>query len=347
MIIEIKKEVFNERDFKGLNFFLQLCTYRDRYKIFTEIDNDLINSNGFKRLDYDDQLLLKENYNSFITNQTIQSNIIPSSDYFVTTEITEEKEYFTIDEAIRYFIQPLSIILENSKNDAYFINAIFQNYSNDDRIQRYLSNNWIQFENAGGCDNIVNFVEGKKQSFNSLHKIDKSKYLRCFVLMDSDKLHPLEELKENKLKTVRELNSNNIDMHILTKRSIENYVPIEAILSLGNRYKNWVDLYNGLSNLQKDYFSIEKGLCGLDGNQQPKKTREQINQDTNSLFDNIITEPFIENGLINGLKHQGYGNFKENFPKLFELVVVNKDALDARVNSNEFEEIIQKISRLL
>lgn len=236
MRIEIKKEVFKERDFKGLNFFLQLCTYRNRYQIFTEIDNDLINSIGFRRLDYDDKLLLEENYNSFITNQTIGSDTISFSDYFVTTEIKEEKEHFTIDEAIRYFIQPLSIILENSKNDAYFINAIFQNYTDDDRIQNYLNNNWIQFENAGGCDNIVNFIEGKKQSFNSLPKTDKSKYLRCFVLMDSDKLHPLEELKENKLKTVTQLNIDNVPMHILEKRSIENYVPIEAISSLDVRY---------------------------------------------------------------------------------------------------------------
>lgn len=347
MIIEIKKEVFNERDFKGLNFFLQLCTYRNRYKIFIEIDNDLISSNGFKRLDHDDQLLLEENYNSFVTNQTIQSNIIPSSDYFVTTEIKEDKEYFTIDEAIRYFIQPLSIILENSKNDAYFINAIFKNYTYDDRIQTYLNNNWIQFENAGGCDNIVNFVEGKKQSFNSLPKTDKSKYLRCFVLMDSDKLHPLEDLKENKLKTIRELDNNNIAKHILVKRSIENYVPVEAILSLGNRYEEWVASFEGLSDIQKDYFSIEKGLCGLDKNQQPKKTREEINQDTNNLFDNIMNEPFIENKLLNGLKHNGYGGFKENFPKLFELPIVNKTILDRRVNSTEFDDIIGKINNLI
>ena len=347
MVIEIDKDVFKGNDFKGLNFFLQLCTYKNRYEVYTEINEEFLNSKEFKRLDFDDQSLLQDNYNGFITNQSIQSDLFLSSKYFVTTEISEDHYQFTIDEAIRYFIQPLSLILENSKNDAYFINTIFKHYTDNQRIQNYLNNNWIQFENAGGCDNIINFIEGKKQSFNSLPKTDKSKYLRCFILIDSDKLYPLEQLKESKLKTVRQLESDSIPMHILEKRSIENYVPIEAISSLGDNYSTWIDLYKVLSNQQKDYFSIEKGLCGLDKNQQPKKTKEQINQDTNNLFQNIMVEPFTENKLINGLKHQGYGSFKENFPKLFESPLINKDILDKRVNSDEFEKIIEKINRLL
>lgn len=347
MVIEIDKNVFGERDFKALNFFLQLCTYKSRYQVFAEINQELLNSNGYKRLDYDDQLLLQDNYNGFATNQLIESDVFLSSNYIITTEISEEKNRFTIDEGIRFFIQPLSILLENSKNDAYFMNAIFEHFSVDTRIQNHLNNNWIQFENAGGCDNIINFIEGKKQSFNALPKTDKNKYLRCFVLMDSDKLHPSEKLKDNKLKTLKYLVNNNINSHILRKRSIENYVPIEAILSLGNSFNAWVDFYKVLSNHQKDYFSIEKGLCGLDKNQQPKKTREQINQDTNNLFENEMTEPFNDYRLVNGLKHQGYGNFKETFPKLFDLPIINKTVLKERAGSDELKKIIKKINKLL
>jgi hypothetical protein len=347
MVIEINQNVFKERDFKSLNFFIQLCTYKNRYEVYADINEELLNSNGYKRLDYDDQLLLQDNYNCFATNQLIESDIFLSSNYIITTEVSEEKNKFTIEEGIRFFMQPLSIILENSKNDAYFMNAVFNHFSTGTRIQNHIDNNWIQFENAGGCDNILNFIEGKKQSFNSLPKTDKSKYLRCFVLMDSDKLHPLEELRENKLKTVRQLKIDSIAIHVLEKRSIENYVPIEAILNLGIIYKEWTDFYNLLSNLQKDYFSIEKGLCSLDKNQQPKKTREQINVDTNNLYEDIMTEPLIENKYINGLKHLGYGSFKENFPKLFELPIINKDSLKNRANSEELEEIIQKINDLL
>jgi hypothetical protein len=348
MVIEIEKNIFKERDFKGLNFFIQLCTYKDRYQVYTEIDEDLLSSSGFKRLDYDDQYLLENNYNSFTTNQTIQSDIFLSlNKYIITTEIKEEGNRFTIDEAIRFFIQPLSIILENSKNDAYFINAILKHFATDTRIQNHIKNNWIQFENAGGCDNIINFIEGKKQSFNSLPKTDKSKYLKCFVLIDSDKLHPTERLKENKLKTLRHLVNNNIARHILRKRSIENYMPLEAIMSIGDRYSSWINLYDGLTSVQRDYFSIENGLCGLDKHQNPKKTNEQINQETNNLFDNILIEPIIGDNLISGLKHQGYGSFKENFPKLFELPIIDKHSLEQRANSDELESIVQKINNLL
>ena len=347
MVINLEKGVFKERDFKGLNFFIQLCTYNNRYEIYTEIDEVLKNSKEFKRLDYDDQCSLENNYNSLITNQLIGSDVFLKPKYVITTEIKEEENYFTINEAIRYFIQPVSIILENSKNDGYFVNAIFKYFATDTRIQNNLNNNWIQFENAGGCTNIINFIEGKMQSFNSLPKTDKSKYLRCFVLMDSDKLHPTDKLKSNKLKTLKELVKNNIPRHILRKRSIENYVPIKEIASLRNNYPLWIDSYNNLSNQQKDYFSIEKGLCGFDENHQPKKTKVQINLDTNNLFDEIMIEPIINLILVNGLKYQGYGSFKGNFPKLFELPILNKDFLKERANSDELENIITKINKLL
>lgn len=347
MVIEIDREVFKERNFKGLNFFLQLCTYENRYEVYTEIDKELLKSDGFNRLDYDDQAFLKNNYNSFITNQSINTDIFLMSNYYVTVDVTEDRNKFTIDEALRYFIQPISIILENSKNDAYFINAIFNNFGSDSNILNYLKHNWIQFENAGGCDNIINFVEGKKQSFNSLPKTDKSKYLRCFVLMDSDKLYRTEKLSPSKLKTLRFLVNNNISRHILRKRSLENYVVSEAIATIGNPYILWCTAFNALSDEQKDYYSVEKGLCGFDGEQNPKKSQEQINEETNNLFDNILQVPINNNILISGLKHQGYGKFKENFPKLFEHNFTNRQTLKARANSNELEKIFEKICKLI
>lgn len=349
MVINIEKKIFKERDFKSLNFFIQLCTYKNRYKVYTELDEDLKNSKEFRRLDYEDQSLLEENYNNLAQVQLIESDVFLKSKYIVTTDIKQEKNVFTIDEAIRYFIQPISIILENSKNDACFVNAIFKHFAIDNRIQNYMNNNWIQFENAGGCDGVKNFIEGKKQSFNSLPKTDKSFYLRAFVLIDSDKLHVHESLKQNKKSILKYLVQNSVSRHILRKRSIENYVPREAIQTLKNNsnYSTWIDTFLALSDEQKDFFSIEKGLCGLDENQQPKKSKEQINLETNSLYNNVLLEPLIDNNLINGIKHQGYGKFKENFPKLFDLPIVSKDNLEERVGSKELQNIINKINKLL
>ena len=349
MVIEIEKEVFKGRDFKALNFFLQLCTYKNRYIVYTEIDEELLNSKFFKRLDYDDQSSLIEYYDNLIRNQTSISDIFLKSKYKICSTFTESKNIFTIDEAIRYFIQPLSVVLENSKNDACFMNTIFKHFADDTKIKTHLENNWIQFENAGGCDNIKNFLEGKKQSFNSLPKSDKSKYLRCFVLMDSDKLHPTQPLEVNKKSTLQFLVDNSISRHILRKRSIENYVPIEAIetLKTNANYSPWVDAYKSLSETQKDYFSVENGLSDLDKNQQFKKTKNQINLETNNLYDNILVEPLSNVTLMLGIKHKGYGKFKNNFPKLFENDVVTKENLSARIGNDELERIISKINQLL
>ncbi|MDI9308794.1 MAG: hypothetical protein QM535_01165 [Limnohabitans sp.] len=349
MVIEIEKEVFENRDFKGLNFFLQLCTYKDRYRVYTEIDNELLNSKFFKRLDYDDQSSLIEYYDNLVRNQDSNSDIFLKSKYKVTSTFVEHQNVFTIDEAIRYFIQPLSIILENSKNDAYFINTIFKHFANDSKILTYLENNWIQFENAGGCDNIKNFIEGKKQSFNALPKSDKSKYLRCFVLMDSDKLHPIQPLKGNKKIILRFLIDNSISRHILRKRSIENYVPVEAIetLKTNSNYTCWIDAYRSLSEPQKDFFSIENGLSDLDEKQQFKKTKEQINLETNNLYDNIFVEPLLDVTLMTGIKQKGFGKFKNNFPILFKNNAVTKLNLEERAGNDELERIVHKIEHLL
>jgi hypothetical protein len=349
MVIEIEKEVFENRDFKGLNFFLQLCTYKDRYRVYTEIDNALLNSKFFKRLDYDDQSSLIEYYDNLIRNQTSTSDVFLSFKYKISSAVSEIKDVFTIDEAIRYFIQPLSIVLENSKNDAYFINAIFKHFTDNTRIKTYLENNWIQFENAGGCDNIKNFIEGKKQSFNALHKSDKSKYLRCFVLMDSDKLHPIQPLKNNKKSTLRFLVTNSVSRHILRKRSIENYIPIEAIetLKTNSNYTSWIEAYKSLEEPQKDFFSIENGLSDLDEFQQFKKTKEQINLETNNLYDKILVEPLSDLTLMTGIKQKGFGKFKNNFPKLFENKQVTKENLSSRAGNDELERIVQKIVHLL
>jgi hypothetical protein len=346
MVIEIEQEVFESRDFKGLNFFLQMCTYKDRYVVYTEIDDVLLNSKFFKRLDYDDQSSLIEYYDNLVRNQNSNSDIFLSMNYKISSTFSDNKNIFTIDEAIRYFIQPLSIVLENSKNDACFMNTIFKHFADDSKIKIYLENNWIQFENAGGCDNMKNFLEGKKQSFNSLPKSDKSKYLRCFVLIDSDKLHPTQPLKENKTSILQFLNSNSIPMHILRKRSIENYVPIEAIetLKTNPNYTLWIDAYKNLEECQKDYFSIENGL---DKKNPSVKDKKQINAETDNLFENILVEPLSNCVLMKGIKSKGYGNFKENFPKLFENNVVTKENLSTRAGNDELERIVSKINQLL
>jgi len=342
MRIKIENQVFEDTDFKSLNFFIQLCTFENRYNLFIDITKELESSYTYKRIDFDDRKEIEEQFNSYYQNSIENSSI----NYNIVNEESEEKTKFTLNEAIRFFIQPISIILENSKNDAYFLNSVFKFFDEDNRILNYIQKGWIQFENAGGCDNIQNFIEGKLQSFNSLPKQNKSNYLRCFVIMDSDKLYSTQPLKDNKTSTLRFLVTNSVPRHILQKRSIENYVPIEAIETLKSNvnYTSWIEAYNSLSEHQKDYYSIENGL---DKKNPSVKDKNQINTETDNLFEDILVEPLSNCTLMNGIKSKGYGDFKTNFPKLFENNIVTKENLSLRAGNDELERIVQKIVHLL
>lgn len=342
MRIKIENQVFEKNDFKSLNFLIQLCTFENRYNLFVDITKELKSTYTYERLDIDDRKEIEEQFNSYYQNSIDNSNI----NYFIVDEELEEKNKFTLNEAIRFFIQPISIILENSKNDAHFLNAIFKYFDENNRILNYIQKGWIQFENAGGCGNIQNFIEGKLQSFNSLPKQNKSSYLKCFVIMDSDKKHQNDSIDSKKQETLSFLRANFIENHILEKRSIENYVPIEAIETLksNSNYSNWIDAYKNLEETQKDFFSIENGL---DKKNPSVKNKNQINTETHYLFDNILIEPISNCILLNGIKSKGYGDFKTNFPKLFENNMVTKENLSSRAGNDELERIVSKINQLL
>lgn len=347
MVIEFDKNVFDSTDFKGINFLLQLCTYKNRYEVFVEFAFGIENTLIFKELHYDDQELLRQIYNSRVQAQNSGSgDIIVTPNYVVCKNPTTDRQ-LNIEEAIRFLIQPVSIILENSKNDSYFVEAIFKHFNNSGKLLTHLENGWIQFENAGGCDNISNFLEGKMQSFNNLPK-DNRLYLKCFILMDSDKIHPNANLSESKNKTKTFLDNHEIPYKILKKRSMENYLPFEAYQEITNtNFNNWKNCFHNLDDTQKNHLNIETGFSKKDGQGNPKKDRIAINTETNNLYANLTQENY--DILNTGLKQ--IGDFKTTFPLYFNSSHVTKTTLLAREggtdDNNEFLEILEKIYELL
>jgi hypothetical protein len=338
MLIEIKDNIFSGNDFRGLNFLIQLATYKHRYDLF--VDLSLIQDFEFyKRLDYDDKSILEDYF-----NQSIQNSKCPQ--YIVSDT---ETEHFNLEEAIRFFIQPVSIILENSLNDAYFVKALMLFFDETGGAIRHLNNNWIQFENAGGCDNIINFIEGKSQSFNNLPK-NNYQYLRVVTIMDSDRKFSNDILRANKLKTLRHLVNNSCSCHILRKRSMENYLPDEIfdLTPYFNNNKELVRIYKNFTNpFQKDFFDISKGFTNKKPNKMPK-TRADLEEGIRNLYD-ISSVPDSDFEILD--KGLQIGDFKSVFPKLFEHDAITKQNLLDRVmhqqKNNELQEIVDKILKLL
>ena len=333
MLVEIRADIFASNYFKELNTLIQTLTYKGRYDLFVDIQQTST-SNLYKRLDSEDQEILQLSFNKYI-QEGLSSDILVSE---------TDTEHLNLDEAIRYLSQPVSIVLENSQNDSYFLKAMFRHLDEKGVAQKHLDEGWLQFENAGGAGNIKNFIEGKMQSFDSLPKA-KHHYLRAFVLIDSDRKHKDDGISRDKQNVVAFLNKNQIPNHCLAKREMENYLPDEAFEEiLDNR--NFVDAYLRLTPEQKDYFDIEKGL--------PNKRFKQLDENVQTLYDSLSNsdKELFRTQDLKKINSSARENFKSDFPKLFLSEKVNKDNLLMRCehhanDSLELPNLLSSILKLL
>lgn len=320
--IRIEKNIFEKSDFKDINFIIQILQWSPtptikRYNFFINSSiEDLEKIVNFQKLtNIDKEYVRSQTYDAFISGKNTNYK------YIISNKSSRKGKEFNIQEAIRYFLSPVSIIIENSLNDSYFLNSIFLHFepkiNQDRKLINFLDNDWIQYVNAGGWSNIKNYINGKLksiESFSTKHSRKPQDFLRCFVLMDSDKLHSGEK-KLDKEKLKLELEILGVKVHILNKRAMENYMPREVLENLSKINKRY-SLYN-------DW--IKKYKCYNDEKIDFLNYKEELNN---------------------------FSNFKDEFPKFFELQQFShKKTLLSREGgsneNNEFLDIIDKVSDLL
>ncbi|SHN45784.1 hypothetical protein [Chitinophaga sp. CF418] len=342
MWIEIKKDIFeNLSDFKSLNFLLQLLTWTpdgsvQRYQVLIDFDK-VGQFDSYKQISPFDKELIAAEFDNFVMTGG-------KTRYYVTND-NKTPNTFNLEESIRFFIQPASIILENSKNDALFIEAIIHHFDGKiengrQLLKEYINNGWIQFENAGGCGNVKNFIEGKLQSFNNLAQRNNRPnhhYLRCIVVLDSDKHYPGQPQKHEYDALEKYLQGISVtNYHILEKRAMENYIPDDVIIKElnGKANQSWINVYKYLTVDQKDFLSYN--------------TDFSRGEDGKIFLPPLIAAVYVLSQANLEILHKGieYPRFKDEFPKLFNNALVNKKTLRDRAGSNELEIILDKIKSL-
>lgn len=145
--------------------------------------------------------------------------------------------------ALKLLQEPSKVILENGTNDWHFINGLIIKYSKYKKrksIYKYLlkavENKWIISENAGGKGQIIPRIRDLR-----LNRYEFIFGYKLMVLMDSDRNKP-DDLHADSKKIIEYLKNSlippalaqweNTDLvvwHILYKREIENYVPLEVL----------------------------------------------------------------------------------------------------------------------
>ena len=263
----------------------------------------------------------------------------------VNVIVSNEEGCYTLVEADEILNKTFNLILENIEYDKYFFDALVKCFMNESKkIKLHLEKGWLIVVNGGG-NNITNVLnETKKRYDKPEFPKHASIYLRSFVIIDSDKKYPCENEvsneKQNLLNNIKKVLVTSY--HILKKREMENYLPDETFKSITHN-DDFVNAYLSLNNLQKDYLDVENGLPDrnidqLTPNELKDLYSDLVNPHLNALRKNKLILKDVELKVL---------HFKQNYPKMFLHKTVNKNSLKARANSNELEEILNKLTILL
>lgn len=339
MTFTILKDVFEDNSASTIKVLDTIwLSVGERHTFYINIIDDievLRNSEWFKDL----RPIYREEIEMYITRSVQSSH--PSSVLIVSNQ---SEGYYSLIEACEILTKPVTLILENAENDAHFVRALLKNFKRKGKkIEKHLKNGWLEFGMGGGSA-IPDFIEAKKHRFEQDRDIfpkESFQYLRCFVLVDSDKSYLHQPLKPEKQSLVQYLEENQVPYHILIKREIENYLP-EVVFSEIISNDDYIRCYLELSNIQKDYFDIEKGFNN--------KRFEQLSPEIQSLYEgvSVANKEIFRNKKLEMI--DGNGNklsVKKELPKLFLSKSVTQEGLQNRAGSNELQEILEKISQFL
>ena len=358
----ISKDIFDEsKDEKGkleLSFLVHLITIKQSYELLID-DSDVLSSDFVKGMGDNETRIFELAFTrSMASSAQCDCQISKSGEY------ETKKKIFAREEAIMYLLQPLSLLVENSVNDTHFLRALFRAYATQECLKTAERNNELQFVNAGGCTNVERFIKAQVAHYGG-----KTKFLRYWVLLDGDKRYPHHVVTKYH-KVVRKLHEWNVEYHILDKRSMENYMPDDAIdlMQIKNNI-NWINAYKSLSEEQKDYFNVAGGFyedlskenrvkaCDKEKRHSDKdKNKRRVSfvrpflpSEQQNLYRNVSPAHF--KALERAMHLPKSGSFKEVFPTYFNESVVTRKSLDDRVseqsNPNELQEIVESIQKLL
>ena len=157
---------------------------------------------------------------------------------------------------------PITFAVENSRNDRNFLLSIC-NPSLRERLLELELQQALVFDGGGGINELVNNMQDKYVS----HPAKKHKH---WMLFDGDSSVPNEILgsANDLIRLCQESNYNNY--HCLTRRAIENYLPIsdntdiEELYSLFNvddsEFKAQLTCFGSLSKDQRYHYHMKEGL---------------------------------------------------------------------------------------
>ncbi len=359
MIVNIDYSIFesatSEDNKFQLSFLLYLLVYKSCYTL--AIQDDVTTTSFYK----ESSSSIKE-YIECAFQSTVMSSTKADCYVGVGYESEKKERKFSLQEAVTYLLEPSSIVLENALNDAYFIDALFRCYDDSGKMSNYVGAGWLQYDNAGGCGNIKNFLQARINHYKG-----KTKFLKCYVIVDGDKLYPnQDQTKYNSLK--KKLDEWGVGIHILEKRTMENYMPLLVLKDqLSQKQREWISAYEVLSPAQRDFLSISGGFF----NDAPKAEKNKIDKELRCFRKNkSLLKPnhFVKKYMSSGRKslyaNVSNGNFsrlayafpvngvfKESYPALYQSTLITRSVFDSitshQANVNELRSLVESLVKIV
>jgi hypothetical protein len=328
MIVHINSAVFDEdSNFKKLNHM---------FAFFEDEKHDLFLNEDISQTKWVDST-------SKITKAFCEvqfKNSVYSSETEVNLKIENENDlendiYSVLDGYILLNNNPI-IFVENATSDGLFLSSIFNNFTECKEVSRNVKNRWIEVRGVGGKNEFIKGINNELRRFRK-ENLPNEKYLRAIVIVDSDKKYPIENLSATHNAIIDYCDEKKIKYHVLEKREIENYLPVQVFSDFPHNHPI-VSSYLNLNSAQQSYYDFQDGFKG--------KGINTLNINIQNLFVGISTndEKHLRVGFDRSIK-DFYS--KKAFPLLFKHASISrKTLLENCIMQKDPEELIKIVKKL-
>ena len=162
---------------------------------------------------------------------------------------------------VTFFTRPVAIIVEDIHSDAAWLKLVANRLR--PRLARRMegATSCVDFKHAGGIGQIPTEIERIASIYRRM-RLNDHMPLRVVAVSDSDaKLpgKPSDQAKAVHSTAVRE----GVDAHVLQKRTIENYIPDDALLDYASSRRDKqtaAEYITKFSGKARDHYPVKKGL---------------------------------------------------------------------------------------
>ncbi|EID4388071.1 hypothetical protein [Vibrio vulnificus] len=252
MLVELDKSVFVERYSSELDYILQSGIQGFIYVNFDIEDPDV---EEWLKSNNEDWYGVLDTYLSDSSSFKIENIVIVKD--IEESNFDSEIPIVTPSDGVIISKKPIELYLENSRNDKNFIKLIL-NQDERDLFSRLENNELLSFS-SGGVDELYQILCGNVSK--------KGRRNKRFVLIDSDATAP-NAISSSATKIKEHCQENNIFHHILERRAIENYLPIQYLIEklrpehqvcTNDDYKKYTT-YLSMTREQRHHFHMKSGF---------------------------------------------------------------------------------------